>query len=83
MTRLCDPPIPVEVELSPEGAPDRITLGPLLGPLSPTARWLAETDWWARPVAREYWKVILNSELLCEVFHDLHHDQWFLERIYD
>ena len=83
MTRLCDPPLAIEVELGPDGAPARVSGGPLRGDLRPASRWLADADWWSRPIAREYWKAILNSELLVEVFHDLHEDCWYLERIYD
>jgi hypothetical protein len=83
MTRLCDPPLAIEVELGPDGAPARVTGGPLRGPLRPASRWVADADWWSRPIAREYWKAILNSELLVELFHDLHQDCWYLERIYD
>jgi hypothetical protein len=83
MTRLCDPPLAIEVELGPDGAPARVSGGPLRGDLRPASRWLADADWWSRPIAREYWKAILNSELLIELFHDLHEDCWYLERIYD
>jgi hypothetical protein len=83
MTRLCDPPLAIEVELGPDGAPARVSGGPLRGDLRPASRWLADADWWSRPIAREYWKAILNSELLVELFHDLHEDCWYLERIYD
>lgn len=83
MTRLCDPPLAIEVELGPDGAPARVSGGPLRGDLRPASRWVADADWWSRPIAREYWKAILNSELLVEVFHDLHEDCWYLERIYD
>ena len=83
MTRLCDPPLAIEVELDPAGAPARVSAGPLRGPLQPASRWVADADWWSRPIAREYWKAILNSELLVELFHDLHEDRWYLERIYD
>jgi hypothetical protein len=27
--------------------------------------------------------VLLGSELLCELYHDLDRDLWFVERIYD
>jgi hypothetical protein len=83
VTRLCDPPLAIEVELGPDGAPARVSGGAIRGALRITSRWLADADWWSRPIAREYWKAILNSELLVEVFHDLHEDCWYLERIYD
>jgi hypothetical protein len=79
VTRLLQPAPEVAVELGPEGAPAR-----LRGErLHPQARWLVEQDWWERPVAREYWKVLLGDRVLVEVFHDLLLDRWFLERIYD
>jgi hypothetical protein len=83
MTRLCDPPLSIEVELDASGAPTRVSRGPLRGVLQPTSRWVADADWWSRPIAREYWKAILNTDLLVELFHDLHEDAWYLERIYD
>jgi len=83
VTRLCAPPLAIEVELGPDGAPARVSGGPLRGGLRPASRWLADADWWSRPIAREYWKAVLNSELLVELFHDLHEDCWYLERIYD
>ncbi len=104
MTRLCDPPLAIDVELGADGAPAHVSGGPLRGTLAPASRWLADADWWSRPIAREYWKAILmrgdvppvgrarqslraayptDSELLVELFHDLHEDAWYLERIYD
>ena len=83
MTRLCDPPLPVEVELDERGVPARVSAGPLRGTLRPASRWIADADWWARPITREYWKAVLGGDLLVEIFHDLHQDAWFLERIYD
>ena len=47
------------------------------------ARWKVETEWWKQPVVREYWKALLNSNLLCEIYHDLSRDEWFVERVYD
>jgi len=34
-------------------------------------------------VVREYWKALLNNNLLCEMYHDLQQDGWFVERVYD
>ena len=34
-------------------------------------------------VVREYWKVVLNSNLLCELYHDVASNDWFVERVYD
>ncbi len=66
-----------------EGVPVYMRGGPLIGELRPVQRWLAEVDWWSRPVSREYWKVLLCGRLLCELYRDLVVDTWFVERVYD
>ncbi len=82
MTRLLEPAPPVVVELGPGGAPARLR-GPLGGALAPQGRWLVEQDGWERPVAREYWKVLLEDRLLLDVFQDRLDGGWYLERVYD
>jgi hypothetical protein len=79
VTRLFDPPRPVEVALGPEGSPSLVDGMPVL----PANSWRVEVDWWRRPVAREYWKLVVSDRVLCEVYHDLNEDAWFLERVYD
>ncbi len=79
MTRLLQPPPGIEVALDPQGAPGRV--GGV--PVAQLTRWTVEQDWWERPVAREYWKLVIGDRLLVEVFHDLNLDAWFLERVYD
>ena len=82
MTRVLTPPTAVDVTLGPGGAPTSIS-GAYSGSLDPIARWKLETSWWTRPVVREYWKAVLNNNLLCELYHDLSNNEWFVERIYD
>jgi hypothetical protein len=82
MTRLLSPPTAVQVTLNDDGTPAFIT-GAWHGTLDPIVRWKVETEWWNKPVVREYWKALLNSNLLCELYHDLERDQWFVERVYD
>jgi hypothetical protein len=82
VTRLLSPPAPVEVTLSDDGTPIFIT-GEFSGSIDPIARWKVETEWWTELVTREYWKALLNSSLLCELYHDLSRDEWFVERVYD
>jgi len=82
MTRLLSPPAAVEVTLSADGTPCYIA-GAFSGSIDPIARWKVETEWWDQPIVREYWKALLNSAVLCELYHDLSKDQWFLERVYD
>ena len=82
MTRLLSPPAIVQVTLSANGTPSFIT-GEFSGSIDPIARWKVETEWWNELVIHEYWKVLLNSNLLCELYHDLGRDKWFVERVYD
>jgi hypothetical protein len=82
VTRLLSPPAIVQMTLSPEGMPSFIT-GEFSGSVDPIARWKVETEWWNQAVVREYWKALLNSSLLCELYHDLNSDEWFVERVYD
>jgi len=82
VTRLLSPPAIVQVTLSADGTPSFIT-GEFSGSIDPIARWKVETEWWNEVVIREYWKVLLNSNLLCELYHDLSRDKWFVERVYD
>jgi hypothetical protein len=82
VTRLLSPPTAVQVLLGPGGTPAYIS-GAWSGSVDPIARWKVETEWWQQAVIREYWKVLLNSSLLCELYHDLTRDEWFVERVYD
>jgi hypothetical protein len=82
MTRLLSPPAAVDVTLGPGGAPAAIS-GAFTGSIDPIARWKVETSWWTKPVVREYWRAVLNSNVLCDLYHDLTLHAWFLERIYD
>jgi hypothetical protein len=82
VTSLLSPPAAIEVTLSADGTPCFIT-GLFSGSVDSIARWKVETEWWDEPVIREYWKALLNSNLLCELYHDLSRDEWFLERVYD
>src|SRR5258708_4618809 len=45
--------------------------------------WRLETDWWRAPLSREYWKLWLSGDLVCEVYQDRLDGQWKLTRWYD
>jgi hypothetical protein len=82
MTRVLAPPAAIDVELGPGGAPVSVA-GAFNGSVDPIARWKVEMSWWARPVVREYWKAVLNNNLLCELYRDASTGEWFVERVYD
>jgi hypothetical protein len=83
MPFLVNPPMTIEVRTDEDGVPEHIHGEALIGEVRPVQRWLAEVDWWSRPVAREYWRVLLHGRLLCEIYRDLEQDAWFIERVYD
>ena len=82
MTRLLTPPVAIGVTLDHGRAPIAIS-GAYNGSIDPIARWKVETSWWDRPVVREYWKALLNNNVLCELYRDVSRNEWFLERLYD
>ena len=82
MTRLLTRPTAVDVTLDVGGAPISIA-GAYSGSIDPIARWKVETRWWDRPVVREYWRALLNNDLLCELYHDMSSNEWFVERVFD
>jgi hypothetical protein len=82
VTRLHNPPVAIDVVLDHGGAPIAIS-GAYNGTVEPIARWKVETLWWKEPVVREYWKAVLNNNVLCELFHDVGRREWFLDRVYD
>jgi hypothetical protein len=82
VSRLLAPPVPASIGLDPEGNPSRISR-PLVGALDAVARWKVDLDWWLQPVRRDYWRVLYEGRLLCDLFWDHDLASWFLERIYD
>lgn len=46
-------------------------------------RWVVETDWWRRPIRREYLRILLAGGECCELYRDLDGDGWFWSRRYD
>jgi hypothetical protein len=82
MTKLLNPPTAVDVTLDHGRAPIAIA-GAFNGSVEPIARWKVEGLWWDRPVVREYWKAVLNNELLFELYRDATTNEWFVERVYD
>lgn len=82
MTRLLTPAVAAYVTVGPGGAPVAVS-GAYTGSLDPIARWKVETEWWKQPVVREYWRAVLNSTTLCELYRDVLRNEWFVERVYD
>lgn len=83
MTVLYDPPQPITGRRRPDGTPTYIRGEEIEGAVEVKGRWIAELDWWAEPVDREYWRLLVGGKVLVEVFRDRTTGQWFLERLYD
>lgn len=81
--------------LWPEGTPIEVTASPLGQPLqfrwraqthqvdAITRHWRVNIDWWQSPIWRDYYKLTTVTGLLVVIYHDLHQDAWFLQRLYD
>ena len=83
MSRLLAEPTPVAVETR-EAVPVRLRAGRRSHRVERVlARWRLETDWWRAPLSREYWKLLLSGDLVCEVYQDRADGAWRLTRWYD
>lgn len=47
------------------------------------SRWRVETDWWRRPVRRDYFRCLLSGGECVELFVDLDTESWSWSRRYD
>lgn len=45
--------------------------------------WKVDDNWWRRPTVRDYFKLQMESGLLCVIYHECLEDTWYLERIFD
>ena len=48
-------------------------------------RWTVHSRWWepGKMVWRQYFKLVTDTGVLCQVYHDLLQDRWFFARLYD
>lgn len=42
--------------------------------------WREERDWWARPLQRDYFRVLLTDNSLRKIYQDLVDHEWYLDR---
>ena len=43
--------------------------------------WRIDDEWWREhPIAREYYKLLLDDGTLLTIYHDLLRDEWFEQR---
>ncbi len=79
----------------PGGDPIRVTADPLGMPQSfiwhdkrhpvvqVTRRWRIDVNWWRGRVWREYFKLVTRTGMLVEIYRDLLHGGWYVQRLYD
>src|SRR5947209_4291256 len=46
-------------------------------------RWRIEGRWWADGRDREYWRVGARGGAVWDLYFDLEHDRWHMERLWD
>lgn len=84
MTRLWPEGSPIEVAGSNVEIPGQFTWQGQQHPVADIAkRWRVHVDWWREPTHRDYYKLTTTTGLLVIIYHDLIHDTWFLQRLYD
>jgi hypothetical protein len=44
--------------------------------------WRERRRWWGRPIARDYYRLEIESGRIKVVFRDVETDEWYLERRY-
>jgi hypothetical protein len=46
-------------------------------------RWRVNQWWWKVGIEREYFEVITDTGMICELYRDVVTGRWYLQRIYD
>jgi hypothetical protein len=84
MTRLIQPPDPIDVECDADGSPLHITWRGQQHTVAHIANsWRADAEWWRARQWRQYLKVTTNTGLLITIYHDLGSGAWYIQRLYD
>jgi hypothetical protein len=84
MTRLYQPPQPIEATSDDEGEPLSFEWRGRAHPvLQASSRWRIHLEWWRREIWREYFQVETGGHLTGIIYRDLLTDRWYLERIFD
>ncbi|MGZ6269094.1 MAG: hypothetical protein ACXWMU_00815 [Candidatus Limnocylindrales bacterium] len=82
MTRLLREHPSIEVELDLTGTLRAIRWNGRREAVEVCNRWRVEEEWWRRPIARDYFKVV-GERWLALVYLDRVDGSWHLERLYD
>ncbi|MEO1644103.1 MAG: hypothetical protein AAFR67_02870 [Chloroflexota bacterium] len=53
------------------------------GILLVTQHWRIDVAWWRVRMWRDYYRLVTDSGYLVLVYHDLLHQRWYLQKLYD
>lgn len=63
------------------GVPATVTVATGQMPVAQiTDEWLVEDEWWRRPLARRYVRLLLADDRVLTLFEDLVQGGWYLQR---
>lgn len=87
VTRLFDPPPPIQVQFNTQGDLTHFTLHGRSHRLARLEqRWEVDTDWWkpSGRIHRKYFAVLCTDGLFCVLFEEMEGaGGWFLSKVYD
>ncbi len=46
-------------------------------------RWRVADQWWGKEIERHYFTVKTSKGLVCDIYHDIISNHWYLAKIYD
>lgn len=73
----------ITVRADERGTPESLTLNSSRRKVvSVYDRWRIADSWWADEVSRDYFKVELSKGSVCNIYHDMIADRWYLARSY-
>jgi hypothetical protein len=84
MTRLWRSGDPIAAQSDADGTPQQFVWQGIAHPVDRIANhWRVDLEWWRLRIWRDYFKVTTGTGMLAVVYHDLEHDRWYLQRVYD
>jgi len=84
VTRRSKEPKRIEVEVNAESEPLSIGMdGERHNILAVYERWRLEDEWWGKEERRCYYKIQTGHGLVCDIYHEMLTDIWYLARTYD
>jgi len=83
MSRLLSTPRPLRVATDDYGKPVALLWRGRRDPVTVGNHWRLEGDWWRQRIAREYYRLLTKSGIVCTVYRDGGDGGWYLEKMLD